>query len=185
MSQKGSTIRYKRPKSNPKTWAWAYGLIAPTIIGLCVLNIYPFFYTIYLSLLKYKGLGKPKYVGLANYAALLKDPKLGQFTWNTLYFVILTVPVGIFIALILAALLNNKIRGRDIYRGNLLFADGRCARGGCDGLEMDIQFGQWRSESGALEDWHSGPDMAFQSEYRAFILRDYQTYGAQSAMIWS
>ena len=84
MSQKGSTIRYKRPKSNPKTWAWAYGLIAPTIIGLCVLNIYPFFYTIYLSLLKYKGLGKPKYVGLANYAALLKDPKLGQFTWNTL-----------------------------------------------------------------------------------------------------
>lgn len=117
MSQKGSTIRYKRPKSNPKTWAWAYGLIAPTIIGLCVLNIYPFFYTIYLSLLKYKGLGKPKYVGLANYAALLKDPKLGQFTWNTLYFVILTVPVGIFIALILAALLNNKIRGRDVYRG--------------------------------------------------------------------
>ena len=49
MSQ-GGTIRYKRPKSDPKTWAWAYGLIAPTIIGLCVLNIYPFFYTIYLSL---------------------------------------------------------------------------------------------------------------------------------------
>ena len=52
MSQ-GGTIRYKRPKSDPKTWAWAYALIAPTIIGLCVLNIYPFFYTIYLSLLKY------------------------------------------------------------------------------------------------------------------------------------
>ena len=72
MSQ-GGTIRNKRPKSDPKTWAWAYGLIAPTIIGLCVLNIYPFFYTIYLSLLKYKGLGKPKYVGLANYAALFRD----------------------------------------------------------------------------------------------------------------
>ncbi len=117
MNNAAAPIRYKRPKSDPKSWAWAYGLIAPTIIGLCILNIYPFFYTIYLSTLKYKGLGKPKFIGLENYVSLINDPKLGQFTWNTLYFVILTVPVGIFIALILAALLNNNIRGRDVYRG--------------------------------------------------------------------
>ena len=40
-----------------------------------------------------------------------------QTIWNTLYFVLLTVPIGVLLALILASLLNQKIRGQSIYRG--------------------------------------------------------------------
>ena len=98
-------------------WGWGYALIAPTIIGLCVLNIYPFFHTIYLSLMKMQGLMPPKYVGLQNYGTLLTDDLVMKATLNTVVFMLLTVPVGVFIALILAALLNNRIRGRDLYRG--------------------------------------------------------------------
>lgn len=107
----------KQKKYRGNETAWAYGLIAPTIIGLCVLNIYPFFYTIYLSFMKSQGLGKEKYIGLKNFQSLITDKTLGSATINTLYFVLLTVPVGIMIALILAALLNNDIKCRNLYRG--------------------------------------------------------------------
>lgn len=98
-------------------WAWAYLLIAPTIIGLCILNIYPFFNSIWLSLQKMQGLTPAKYIGIKNYQTLFADKLVMQATWNTLYFMLLTVPVGVFLALIMATLLNNNIRGRDIYRG--------------------------------------------------------------------
>lgn len=96
---------------------WGLGFVAPTVIGLCILNIYPFFYTIWLSMQKSQGLGKAKYIGLKNYQSLFSDSMIWQSTGNTLMFVLLTVPVGVFLALVLATLLNNKIKGRDLYRG--------------------------------------------------------------------
>ncbi|MEG2252231.1 MAG: sugar ABC transporter permease [Clostridia bacterium] len=109
-------LRQKRHRFRAE-WAWAYLLIAPTILGLLLLNIYPFFQTIYMSMEKSQGLGASKFVGLANYQKMFGDKQIWQSTWNTLYFMLLTVPVGIFFALILASLLNSKIRGRDVYRG--------------------------------------------------------------------
>lgn len=91
-------------------------MVAPVIIGLIVLNIYPFIESIIMSLYKSQGLGPAKFVGLQNYVKMFKDKQLWQSTWNSFYFVILTVPVGVFIALLLAVLLNSKIKGRDVYR---------------------------------------------------------------------
>ena len=56
----------RREHYDPKVVAAAFILIAPTIIGLCVLNIYPFFDTIRRSLYKTQGLGPEIYVGLKN-----------------------------------------------------------------------------------------------------------------------
>ena len=56
----------RRPFRFKSDWGWAYLLIAPTIIGLLILNIYPFFETIILSLQKSHGLGPVKFVGLKN-----------------------------------------------------------------------------------------------------------------------
>lgn len=97
-------------------WAWAWLMVAPVIIGLIVLNIYPFIDSIIMSLYKSQGLGPAKFVGLQNYVKMFKDKQIWQSTWNSFYFVILTVPVGVFIALLLAVLLNSKIKGRDVYR---------------------------------------------------------------------
>lgn len=91
-------------------------MVAPVIIGLIVLNIYPFIESIIMSLYKSQGLGPAKFVGLQNYVKMFKDKQIWQSTWNSFYFVILTVPVGVFIALLLAVLLNSKIKGRDVYR---------------------------------------------------------------------
>lgn len=107
----------RNPKKIKPEWIWAYVLIAPTILGLCILNIYPFFDSIRTSLYRSQGLGAAKFVGLDNYVSLFTDATTWQITLNTLYYMALTVPIGIFISLVLAALLNMKIRGRDVYRG--------------------------------------------------------------------
>ncbi len=113
-----TTVPRNKRKLFKSNWAWAYFFIAPTIIGLIVLNIYPFFESIRLSMYSVRGLfGKPKFVGFENFAKFFADPANVQIIWNTLYFVILTVPVGILLALILASLLNNNIKGRSLYRG--------------------------------------------------------------------
>jgi len=107
----------KKPFRFKSDWAWAYFFIAPTIIGLLILNIYPFIKTIILSTYKSQGLGPAKYVGFANFEKLFSQSQIWQSTWNTMYYMLLTVPVGVFIALILAVLLNSKVRGRDAFRG--------------------------------------------------------------------
>lgn len=109
--------KLRAPRKFKTQWLWAYVMIAPTIIGLVILNIYPFFDSIRTSLYRSQGLGPGKFVGLDNYVKLFTDSSTWQVTFNTLYYMVLTVPAGIFLALVLAAMLNLKIHGRDFYRG--------------------------------------------------------------------
>ena len=95
---------------------WGYILIAPTIIGLLVLNFYPFIDTLKLSFAKTLPFGLYKMQGLDNYVKMFQSPEFWKATWNTIYFCILTVPLGIFIALIVAIMLNAKIKGRTAFR---------------------------------------------------------------------
>ena len=96
---------------------WGLLFVAPTIIGLLVLNFYPIFNTIYQSFCKTGDFGKGnKFVGLANYSKVLAASETWQSLWNTVKYALIEVPFGIVIALILAVLLNKKIAGRSIYR---------------------------------------------------------------------
>ena len=95
---------------------WGYILIAPTIIGLLVLNFYPFIDTLKLSFAKTLPFGLYKMQGIDNYVKMFQSPGFWEATWNTIYFCILTVPLGIFIALIVAIMLNAKIKGRTAFR---------------------------------------------------------------------
>lgn len=85
-------------------------MIAPTIIGLLILNVYPFIQTIFMSFTSAKAFGGYKFVGLKNYASMFSSPEFLQATWNTILFCILTVPVGVMLALVVAILLNAKIK---------------------------------------------------------------------------
>lgn len=98
-------------------WGWAYLLVAPTIIGLIILNIIPFVQTIIMSFYKKVGLFGTKYVGFGNFEKLFTDSQVWQSTGNTMLYMLYTVPIGIIIALILAVFLNSKIKGRNLFRG--------------------------------------------------------------------
>ena len=95
---------------------WAYIMVAPTIIGLVVLNLWPFVQTLYTSFCEHLGFGHYKFVGLQNYIDIFQRPEFWRATWNTIYFCILTVPLGLFLSLLVAMLLNAKIKGKGVFR---------------------------------------------------------------------
>ena len=95
---------------------WAYIMVAPTILGLVVLNLWPFVQTLYTSFCEHLGFGHYKFVGLQNYIDIFQRPEFWRATWNTIYFCILTVPLGLFLSLLVAMLLNAKIKGKGVFR---------------------------------------------------------------------
>lgn len=96
-------------------WGWLF--ILPTMVGLIILNIIPIFQTIYQSFFKTGdfGLGNT-FVGLQNYEKMFADASVWQALINTFKYAIVEVPFSIIISLVLAVLLNKKIRGQSVYR---------------------------------------------------------------------
>lgn len=102
-------------KINEYFWGWL--LVAPTVIGLMILNIYPILETLKLSFYKSGDFGKnDQFIGFENYIRMLKDEQVWGATWNTIKFTIIIVPVTIILSVILATLLNSKIRFKQVYR---------------------------------------------------------------------
>ena len=103
----------RRSKSESR---WAYLMVAPTVIGLLVLNIYPFLDTIKLSFSKTRPFGLYELQGLENYIEMFASAEFWRANLTTLYFCVLTVPIGLFLSLIVAVMLNAKIKGRTAFR---------------------------------------------------------------------
>ncbi len=96
-------------------WGWLF--VAPTMIGLIVLNIWPIIKTIKQSFYRTGDFGiGDVFIGLQNYERMLSSGDIWQATINTFKYAIVEVPFSIAISLVLAVLLNRKIRGRSVYR---------------------------------------------------------------------
>ena len=90
---------------------WAAAFLAPTLLGLAVLSAGPILATLAISLTKWDLLTAPKLIGLDNYAALLTDDRFLKALRNTFFYTVVSVPLGLTIALGLAIALNAKVRG--------------------------------------------------------------------------
>lgn len=95
---------------------WAYIMVAPTVIGLLVLNIYPFLDTIKLSFSKTRPFGLYELRGIQNYIQMFQSAEFWRANLNTLWFCVLTVPIGMLLSLVVAVMLNTKIKGRTFFR---------------------------------------------------------------------
>lgn len=94
--------------------------VSPWIFGFLAFHIYPILYTVRLSFSRYSGFGTPQNVGLANFARLLfHDPLFWKSAYNTLYYTILAVPIGVVVAIVLALAMNQKVREVAVYRAML------------------------------------------------------------------
>jgi multiple sugar transport system permease protein len=86
-------------------------LILPWLIVLSIFWLEPLIYSGYLSLTDYKTLtNKSNFIGLANYSKMFKDELFWKSLWNTTYFTLITVPVTLSISLVLAEVINNKVK---------------------------------------------------------------------------
>ncbi len=93
-----------------------YAFISPWLVGLALFTVGPIIASFYISLTKYTIVTAPVFAGLQNYAALLQDPLFWTALYNTLYYVVLFIPLGTVTAFLLALLLNQKIKGLAVYR---------------------------------------------------------------------
>ena len=95
---------------------WAYLMLSPTLIGLIIFYVYPFFQTMFYSFTDMGAFGKYAWVGLENYKTMITDTNLWLALRNTLQYTIISVPISIFLSITVAALLNAKIKGLTVYR---------------------------------------------------------------------
>jgi len=90
---------------------------SPWIVGFLVFTAYPLVASLYYSCCAYSGLNTPHWVGLSNYHQMLfEDDLFWKSLWNTLYMVVIALPLGMISALALALLLNQKVKGIALYR---------------------------------------------------------------------
>jgi multiple sugar transport system permease protein len=89
------------------------------LFGFFALQIYPIFYTLYLSTQDYSGFGTSLYIKLQNYKEMLSDPFIGQAALNTLIYTAMAVPIGVVVAIFLALAMNQRVREVAVYRAIL------------------------------------------------------------------
>lgn len=91
--------------------------ILPYLIIFMGLIVIPLVWGISLSFEKVDLFGSGKFVGLQNYERLFGNKIFLQTVWNTLYFVVLTVPALVVLGLFLAIVLNKQTKTAAILRG--------------------------------------------------------------------
>ncbi|MGI1690763.1 sugar ABC transporter permease [Thermoanaerobacter uzonensis] len=108
---KGKSISYEKTLNR---YGWLFILLA--LILLTTFLFYPIIYSLYLSTISSKGIVQ-KFVGLNNYIRLFNDQMFLIALKNTFTFLVIQVPIMLFLALVLAAILNDKsIKFRGIFR---------------------------------------------------------------------
>jgi multiple sugar transport system permease protein len=96
-----------------------YLFISPWLLGFLLLTFWPIATSFYYSFTDFNLLntGRPNFIGFANYAKIIvSDTDFRQSLLVTLHYVFLSVPVKLIAALIVAMILNQKIKGIGIYR---------------------------------------------------------------------
>jgi len=94
----------------------AYIFLAPWIVGLIVFTIGPMLASLYLSFTDYNLLKAPVWSGLDNIERMLGDARLWNSLRVTLTYVVVSVPLQLAFALVVALVLDRGMRGLSFYR---------------------------------------------------------------------
>ena len=90
--------------------------ILPAVIGIAVFVIIPVICSFSLSFTDWDLLNEIKFVGLDNYKSILTDSLFWKMLGNTFVYAISVSVLGVIIPLVLACIINNKIRGSEFYK---------------------------------------------------------------------
>jgi multiple sugar transport system permease protein len=90
--------------------------ISPWIVGFLTFTLYPVLASIYYSFCDYDVLSKPAWIGTLNYRDMFTDAVFWKSLFNTLYFTVYSLPLGLILAFAVAVLLNNQVKMRPLFR---------------------------------------------------------------------
>ena len=104
-------------KNNKYSVFWPVVFLAPFCVFFFIFNFFPILYSFYMSFLDWNGYGTKTFTGLSNYAAIFtKDKTFWKSLINTLRIGIVGFPVSIVLGLILAAVLSNLKKFRNLFQ---------------------------------------------------------------------
>lgn len=93
---------------------WVF--IMPAVVGTFIFIIIPVICSFGLSFTKWDLLNPIQFVGFDNYKEIFTEPLFYKILWNTVVFALSTSVFGVIIPLVLACILNSKIRGSEFYK---------------------------------------------------------------------
>jgi len=107
--------KFMKPKKRESILGYLY--ISPWIIGFLIFTAGPMIASIYFSFCDYQLLIPPKWVGISNYIRIFFNDQLFlKSLWNTFYYTVGSITLGVLGSLFLAVLLNQRVRGETIFR---------------------------------------------------------------------
>lgn len=111
-----------KQKKTLRTNLIGYSFILPNFIGYFIFIFIPVCFTFVLSVMKWDGSDAPmKFVGMKNFIKLTHDSTFLIAVENTFKYAIFTVPLTLVAALLIAVLLNSKVKGIVLYRTAFFF----------------------------------------------------------------
>jgi multiple sugar transport system permease protein len=93
---------------------WVF--VLPAIIGTFIFIIIPVICSFGLSFMDWDLINKAEFVGLRNYKTIFTDPLFGKILLNTIVYALSTSFFAVIIPLVLACILNSKIRGSEFFK---------------------------------------------------------------------
>lgn len=115
MENVSEMTRNKRVRDRKRALV-AYSFIAPNFIGFAVFTMIPIICAFALGFLKWDGNNAIEFAGLSNFARLAGDTLFWASLKNTIIYCLGTVPLTMLASLGLAIILNQKIKGKGIFR---------------------------------------------------------------------
>lgn len=115
-----SPARASRISLSNRTSLLGYALVAPIVICLLILVVYPFVFAIWISFTNREIGTEGQFVGLANFVYLSKRPEFQKTIVNTIVLVSSVQTLKLVLGMGIALLLNQAIRGRRFWRGLIL-----------------------------------------------------------------
>lgn len=100
--------------NNPKFAGWLF--VLPAVAGILIFIIIPVICSFGLSFAKWDLINPIEFAGLENYRVIFTEPLFFKILVNTVVFAISTSIFGVIIPLILACILNSKIRGAEFFK---------------------------------------------------------------------
>ncbi len=111
------TAAFAKPRSLVREERLAYLLLAPAVLVVFGFMLYPLLYTLFMSLSSTNRLGwLTGFVGVGNFARVLRDPAFWRVAGRTLLWTSLAVLAKTLLGMVIALLLNVEFRGRKIAR---------------------------------------------------------------------
>ena len=108
--------RRRRGRLVWRNTAVGWSFLLPNFIGFAVLTLVPIVILFYLAFTSWNVFGAAQWVGTANFKRLIHDDSFYTALKNTIYYTVFHIPLTLVAALLLALLLNRKLRGVAFFR---------------------------------------------------------------------